>query len=110
VQAAKRLAAETGVEAHVLDLRTLAPYDWEAVATSVRRTGRALVVHEDCLSWGYGAELAARIGDELFAFLDAPVRRVGGLDTFVAYAPALEDVILPQPERILAAMKDLARY
>ena len=110
VQAAKRLEEESGRRAEVLDLRTLSPYDWEAIASSVARTHRALIVHEDCLSWGYGAEIAARIGDELFPYLDAPVRRVAGKDSFVAYAPTLEEVILPQPETILRAMRDLARF
>lgn len=110
VQAAKRLEAELGLSAEVLDLRSLSPYDWEAIASSVRKTGRALVVHEDTLSWGYGAEIAARIGDELFPWLDAPVRRHAARDTFVAYAPVLEETILPQPESILAAMKQLAAF
>ena len=110
VQAARRIAEEGGREVEIIDLRSLAPYDWETVATSVRRTGRALVVHEDCLSFGYGAEIAARISDELFAFLDAPVRRVGSKDTFVAYAPVLEEVILPQVEGILDAMKAMLAY
>ena len=110
VQAAKRLEAELGLSAEVVDLRSLAPYDWEAIADSVRKTGRALVVHEDALSWGYGAEIAARIGDELFPWLDAPVRRHAAKDTFVAYAPVLEETILPQPESILAAMKRLASF
>jgi len=110
VQAARRLEEEAGATVDVLDLRSLAPYDWEAVAESVRRTSRALVVHEDCRSFGYGAEIAARIGDELFADLDAPVRRVGARDTFVAYAPSLEEVILPQPDTILAAMRDILEY
>jgi 2-oxoisovalerate dehydrogenase E1 component len=110
VQAAKRLADTGGAEVEVIDLRSLAPYDWEAIETSVKRTGRALVVYEDSLSFGYGAEIAARIGDELFAYLDAPVRRVAGKDTFVAYAPALEEVILPQVDRILAGMKDLLAF
>jgi 2-oxoisovalerate dehydrogenase E1 component len=110
VQAAKRLAAETGREAEVIDLRSLSPYDWATVTSSVKRTGRALVVHEDVLTWGYGAEIAARIGDELFPFLDAPVRRVAALDSFVAYAPVLEDAILPQPERILTGMRELVTY
>ena len=110
VQAAKRLEAELGLSAEVVDLRSLAPYDWEAIAASVRKTGRALVVHEDALSWGYGAEIAARIGDELFPWLDAPVRRHAAKDTFVAYAPVLEETILPQPESILAAMKRLASF
>ncbi len=110
LQAAKRLADTGGGDVEVIDLRSLAPYDWEAVSASVRKTGRALVVHEDCLSFGYGAEIAARIADELFLELDAPVRRLAGKDTFVAYAPVLEDVILPQVETILAAMKQLLAY
>ena len=107
--AAPELAAE-GVEAEVLDLRTLSPYDWEAIADSVKKTGKVLVAHEDCLSWGYGAEIAARIGTELFEHLDAPVRRVGALDTFVGYNPILEDVILPQISTLAQAGRDLARY
>jgi 2-oxoisovalerate dehydrogenase E1 component len=105
--AAAKLLAEEGFEAEILDLRSLAPYDWEAIAISVSKTNRALVVHEDCLSFGYGAEIAARIADELFFALDAPVRRLAGKDSFVPYAPQLEDVVLPQVEDILAAMKDL---
>ena len=110
LQAAKRLEEESDVTVDVLDLRSLAPYDWEAIAESVRRTSRVLVVHEDTLSFGFGAEIAARIADELFADLDAPVRRVGAKDTFVAYAPSLEEVILPHPDGILAAMRDLMAY
>lgn len=110
VQAARRLEEETGARAEILDLRTLAPYDWEAIAASVRRTHRALVVHEDIRSFGYGAEIAARIADELFVYLDAPVRRVAAKDTFVAYAPVLEEVILPQTDHIADAMKDLAAF
>jgi len=110
VQAAKRLEEEADVTVDVLDLRSLAPYDWEAIAESVRRTSRALVVHEDILPFGFGAEIAARIADELFADLDAPVRRVGAKDTFVAYAPALEEVILPQPDSILDALRELVAY
>lgn len=110
VQAAKRLSDSGGAEVEVLDLRSLSPYDWEAISASVKKTGRALVVHEDAVSFGYGGEVAARIGDELFAHLDAPVRRFAGKDTFVAYAPSLEDVILPQVDTILAAMKDLLAY
>jgi 2-oxoisovalerate dehydrogenase E1 component len=107
--AARQLEAE-GIDAEVLDLRTLAPYDWEAIAASVRKTGRALVVHEDSRSWGYGAEIAARIADELFEHLDAPVRRIGALDTFVAYSPPLEDAILPQVSSVAEAMRELKRY
>lgn len=110
VQAARRIEAETGNQVEVIDLRSLAPYDWSAIAASVKRTHRALVVHEDQLSWGYGAEIAARIGDELFPFLDAPVRRVAAKDTFIAYAPSLEETILPQPESIAAGMKAVLAY
>jgi len=107
---AARQAEVAGVDAEVLDLRTLSPYDWESIATSVRKTGKALVVHEDSRSWGYGAEIAARIGEELFEYLDAPVRRIGALDTFVGYNPALEDAILPQVADLVAAMRELKRY
>jgi 2-oxoisovalerate dehydrogenase E1 component len=107
---AARQVEPDGVSAEVLDLRTLAPYDWDAVAASVRKTGKALVVHEDNRSWGYGAEIAARIADELFEYLDAPVRRIGALDTFVAYSPVLEDAILPQPATVAAALRELKRY
>ncbi len=110
LQAAQRLHREKGVDAEVIDLRSLNPYDWEAIAESVRKTSRVLVAHEDMLSWGYGAELAARIGDELFHDLDAPVRRVAAMDTFVAYQPLLEDAILPQPEHLFQAMSDLAAF
>jgi 2-oxoisovalerate dehydrogenase E1 component len=107
--AAKQLALD-GIETEVLDLRTLSPYDWEAIARSVRKTGRVVVVHEDSLSWGYGAEIAARVAAELFEHLDAPVRRVGALDTFVGYNPVLEDAILPQASDIAAALRQTARY
>ena len=110
LQAAQRAERELGLSVELLDLRTLSPYDWEAIATSVCKTNRVLVAHEDMLSWGYGAELAARIADELFDELDAPVRRVAGMDTFVAYQPLLEDAILPQPERIFEAIAALGRY
>jgi len=110
LQAAEKAAREHGIDVEILDLRTLSPYDWEAIATSVRKTSRVIVAHEDMLSWGYGAEIAARIADELFDDLDAPVRRIGSMDTFVAYQPVLEDVILPQPERILKTIQELKAY
>jgi 2-oxoisovalerate dehydrogenase E1 component len=109
LQAAQKAQAQ-GIDVEVLDLRTLSPYDWEAIAKSVRKTSRVIVAHEDMISWGYGAEIAARIADELFEHLDAPVRRVGAMDTFVAYQPVLEDAILPQPETILKAIADLQAY
>jgi len=110
LRAAARAQERHGLEVEVIDLRSLAPYDWEAIASSVRRTSRVLVVHEDTLSFGYGAEIAARIGGELFEHLDAPVRRVAAKDTWVAYEPGLEDAILPQEGDVLAAIEDLARW
>jgi 2-oxoisovalerate dehydrogenase E1 component len=110
LQAAQRMARELKVEVEVIDLRCLSPYDFDAIAASVKKTSKVIVAHEDMLSWGYGAEIAARIGDELFHDLDAPVRRIGAMDTFVAYQPLLEDVILPQPERLFAEMKALAEF
>jgi len=110
VTAASQLAETAGVSAEVIDLRSLSPVDWEAVGASVRRTNRVLVATEDALSWGYGAEIAARIGGEHFAWLDAPVRRVASLDCFVAYAPDLEDHILPQVADIAAAIRELAAF
>jgi 2-oxoisovalerate dehydrogenase E1 component len=110
LQAAQTAHREHGIDVEILDLRTLNPYDWDAIAESVRKTNRVMVAHEDMLSWGYGAELAARIGDELFEELDAPVKRVGAMDTFVAYQPVLEDAILPQPSTILKAIRDLNEF
>jgi 2-oxoisovalerate dehydrogenase E1 component len=110
LQAAQRIERENGVSVELIDLRTLNPYDWETIATSVAKTSRVLVAHEDMLSWGYGAEIAARIADELFDKLDAPVKRVGAKDTFVAYQPILEDEILPQAEDVYQAMVALAGY
>jgi 2-oxoisovalerate dehydrogenase E1 component len=110
LQAAQRASRELGIETEVIDLRTLSPYDWEAIAESVRRTSRVIVAHEDVLSWGYGAEIAARIADELFDDLDAPVKRVAATDTFVAYQPTLENVILPQPEDLFRAIEGLAKF
>jgi 2-oxoisovalerate dehydrogenase E1 component len=107
--AAKQVEGE-GIRTEVIDLRSLSPYDWEAIATSVRKTGKVIVAHEDSRSWGYGAEIAARIGEELFDDLDAPVRRVGALDTFVGYAPALEDAILPQVKTLADAIREIRRY
>jgi 2-oxoisovalerate dehydrogenase E1 component len=110
IQAAEKAHREHGIETEILDLRTLNPYDFEAIAESVRKTSRVLVAHEDMLSWGYGAELAARIGDELFHDLDAPVKRLASMDTFVAYQPILEDVILPQTDDIYEAILNLKQF
>jgi len=99
-----------GVSVEIIDLRSLAPYDWEAIAASVRKTHRVIVAYEDMISWGYGAEIAARIGEELFGELDAPVKRVAATDTFCAYQPKLEDAILPQTDDITAAVMQLLEY
>jgi len=110
LQAAQKLEREQGLKIELIDLRSLNPFDWEAIAASVRKTNRALVAYEDSLSWGYGAEIAARISDQLFEHLDAPVRRVAALDTYVAYQPLLENAILPQTSDLYRAMKDLAEF
>jgi 2-oxoisovalerate dehydrogenase E1 component len=107
--AAAQLARE-GVSVEIVDLRSLSPYDWEAIAATVRKTHRVIVAYEDMLSWGYGAEIAARIADELFSDLDAPVKRVAAMDSFCAYSPKLEDVILPQTSHIAAAVKQILAY
>src|SRR5260370_38719952 len=110
LQAAQKLEREQGSSVGLIDLRTISPYDWEAIVPSVRRTNRVIVAHEDMLSWGYGAEIAARIADELFEDLDAPVRRVAATDTFVAYQPLLEDVILPQADDLYNAMEGSPKF
>jgi 2-oxoisovalerate dehydrogenase E1 component len=103
-------AEKDDISAAVLDLRTIAPYDWDAIATLVKRTNRVVIAHEDQLTCGFGAEIAARIADELFADLDAPVKRVASLDTPVAYSPDLEEAILPQSADVLGAIRETARY
>jgi 2-oxoisovalerate dehydrogenase E1 component len=110
MQAAQRLEREHGVKVELIDLRTLNPFDWETIAASVTKTNRALVAYEDSLSWGYGAEIAARIADQLFPHLDAPVKRVAAMDVYVAYQPILEDAILPQANDLFRGMKELAEY
>jgi 2-oxoisovalerate dehydrogenase E1 component len=110
LQAAQRIERDHGVDVELLDLRTLNPYDFEAIAQSVRKTSRVIVAHEDTRSWGYGAEIGARIADELFEDLDAPVKRVAALDTFVAYQPVLEDEILPQADDLYQAMLELSEF
>ena len=110
LQAAQKIEREQGVKVELIDLRCLNPFDWEAIAESVRKTNRVIVVYEDSLSWGYGAEIAARIADELFSELDAPVRRVAAIDSFVAYQPILENAILPQTADLYRAMKELTEF
>ena len=108
--AAKELEERDGVSVEVIDLRTLSPVDWETITASVTKTNKVLVAYEDAQSWGYGAEIAARIADECFPWLDAPVKRVASTDTFVGYAPRLEDFILPQVEDLARAMRDLHAF
>jgi 2-oxoisovalerate dehydrogenase E1 component len=107
--AAAQLERE-GVSVEIIDLRSLSPFDWEAISATVRKTNRVIVAHEDMLSWGYGAEIAARISDQLFDELDAPVRRVAAMDTFCAYQPKLEDEILPQTSDLVQAVRELLAY
>jgi len=107
---AAQQAEQEGISAAVLDLRTIVPYDWAAIARLVERTSRVIVAHEDQVTCGFGAEIAARIADELFEHLDAPVRRVGAMDTPVAYCPDLEDEILPQTADVLEAVRAVAAY
>ena len=108
--AAARDLEEEGVSVEILDLRTLNPYDMEAIRASVMKTGRVLVAHEDQISFGYGAEIAAKIADELFSYLDAPVRRLGALDCFVGYHPTLENATLPQVANIKDAIRRLVEF
>ena len=110
LQAVQKLEREHGVKAELIDLRSLNPFDWDTIAASVQKTNRALVAYEDTLSWGYGAEIAARIADQMFEHLDAPVRRVAAMDVYVAYHPDLENAILPQTSDLFQAMKELSEY
>jgi 2-oxoisovalerate dehydrogenase E1 component len=107
---AAQQAEKDGISVMVIDLRSIVPYDWEGIAAAVAKTNRVVVAHEDQLTCGFGAELSARIGEELFEYLDAPVKRVAALDTPVAYCPDLEEVILPQSADVLRAIQELARY
>jgi 2-oxoisovalerate dehydrogenase E1 component len=108
--AAASAVAESGINVEVIDLRTLAPWDKEAVYASVKKTSRVIVAYEDSLSWGYGAEIAAAIAEECFAWLDAPVVRIASTDTFVGYAPRLEDAILPQVDDFKRAYEDIVKF
>jgi 2-oxoisovalerate dehydrogenase E1 component len=109
VVAAKQ-AEQQGISVEIIDLRSLAPYDWDAITTTVKKTSKVIVAHEDSLSFGYGAEIVARISSELFEYLDAPVARVAALDTFVGYAPQLEETILPQAKDVFSAINELRGY
>jgi 2-oxoisovalerate dehydrogenase E1 component len=108
--AAANQLADNGPSVEVIDLRTLSPWDQDAVYESVKKTNRVIVVYEDSLSWGYGAEIAARVADDCFPWLDAPVKRVASADTFVGYAPRLEDAILPQVDDVKRACEEIVRF
>ena len=110
LQAAEILSIESGVSIEVIDLRSLIPLDKETILASVRKTGKVLIVHEDKVFSGFGAELSATITEEAFEFLDGPVRRVGSLFTPVGFNRILEKAILPNTEKIQKAMKDLINY
>ncbi len=107
---AAKAAEKQGIGVEVIDLRTLNPLDMETIGESVRKTSKVIVAHEDALSFGIGAEIAARIADELFPWLDGPVRRVASLDTWVAYSPQLEEAILPGADDVLEAIVELAEF
>jgi 2-oxoisovalerate dehydrogenase E1 component len=107
---AARIAEERGINAEVIDLRSLHPLDYQTIYESVRKTSKVVIAHEDSLSWGIGSEIAARLADEMFPWLDAPVRRVASLDTWVAYSPQLEDEILPQTDDVLKAIEEIGKY
>jgi 2-oxoisovalerate dehydrogenase E1 component len=107
---AAQQAEKDGISTMVVDLRSIMPYDWDGIAAAVRMTNRIVIAHEDQLTCGFGAEIAARVAQELFDHLDAPVRRVGAMDTPVAYYPDLEEVILPQASDVLRAIRETAAY
>ncbi|HEY0528526.1 MAG TPA: dehydrogenase E1 component subunit alpha/beta [Gemmatimonadaceae bacterium] len=107
---AANAVSDSGISVEVIDLRTLSPWDRETVFASVKKTSRVIVAYEDSISWGYGAEIAAAIADECFAWLDAPVKRIGSTDTFVGYAPSLEDAILPQVETFKQAYEEIVKF
>jgi 2-oxoisovalerate dehydrogenase E1 component len=108
--AAKIAEEQHGISTEVIDLRTVAPFDMDTIAESVKRTNRVIIAHEDSLSWGIGSEIAARVADDLFPWLDAPVKRVASLDTWVAYAPQVERAILPEPEDVLKAIREIQAF
>jgi len=110
LDAAKIVSEQHGIETEVIDLRTVQPVDMERISDSVKKTNKVVVVHEDSLSWGIGSEIAARVADDLFEYLDGPVKRVASMDTWVAYAPQVENVILPQTPDVVEALVELAAY
>ncbi|HAT37531.1 MAG TPA: dehydrogenase, partial [Gemmatimonadetes bacterium] len=110
LDAAKIASDQHGIEAEIIDLRTVRPIDMERIAASVKKTNKVVIAHEDSMSWGIGSEISARIADELFEYLDGPIKRVASMDTWVAYAPQVESVILPQTPNVVDAIVELAAY
>jgi 2-oxoisovalerate dehydrogenase E1 component len=110
LDAASITSNEHSIEAEVIDLRTVQPFDMDCIAESVKKTSKVVIVHEDSLSWGIGSEIAARIADELFPWLDGPVKRVASMDTWVAYAPQVEAAVLPQVTDVVDAIVELYEY
>ena len=110
VEAAKKIEEETGKSIEIIDPRTIAPFDMEAVKTSLAKTNRLLICHEEHKTSGYAGEIAARVNEECFEELDAPILRVASKDTHVAYNPAMEDKILPQIADVYQALKKLIEY
>ena len=110
MDAAKIASDQHGIEAEIIDLRTVQPIDMERIADSVKKTNKVVIGHEDSMSWGIGSEISARIADELVEYLDGPIKRVASMDTWVAYAPQVESVILPQTSNVVDAIVDLAAY
>ena len=110
LEAARKIEGELGVSIEVVDLRTLNPLDRETILGSVRKTGKVIIAHEDTLTCGFGAEIAAIIAEEAFQRLDAPVIRVAAADTAVPYGPTLESAMLPQESDLIEALRTLVRY
>ena len=110
LDAASVASNKHSIEAEVIDLRPVPPFDMDCIAESVRKTNKVVIVHEDSLSWGIGSEIAARIADELFPWLDGPVKRVASMDTWVAYAPEVEAAVLPQVTDVVDAIVELSEY
>jgi 2-oxoisovalerate dehydrogenase E1 component len=107
---AAQQAERDGISVAVVDLRSIIPYDWDTISAYTRKTNRVVIAHEDQLTCGFGAEIAARLSEEMFEYLDAPVRRVAALDCPVAYAPVLEETILPGSSDVLKAIRAQASY
>ena len=110
VQKSIEAAQNSGISGEIIDIRTLNPLDMEAIITSLQKTNRAIVVHEDNLNNGFGAEIAARIADEAFEYLDAPIKRVASKDSPIAYSTILENELLVQTSWIESALKEIVHY